>query len=247
MIKVYLTIIALAMGFNVKLLAENPDLSNTSVDQFIEEAALIPAGEFNNKAYYRRMRRSSFWEFDGYMGGRFGGEHSEFSKMGPGGHFNGGITFWFNKKIGLRGDASADFFKARRIENDFTDRSLLLRSTIQAVFNLSEIFGKHTHKFELIFHTGIGGASSFNPDFKRKFDGEFTDKLIKGNDDMIAVVAGLTPKIKVNKRVSVNFDMSFVVLPMQNNYFDRTYDNTYFNKTGFLVNTSMGLSYRLVN
>ncbi len=73
---------------------------------------------------------------------------------------------------------------------------------------------------------------------------EFEDPALKGNDDMINVVFGLTPKYHINENISIIADFSYVMLMMKDYTNDR-YNNVAVDGLDGVVNASVGISYRL--
>lgn len=195
---------------------------------------------------------SSFAQFsvdnmylDVNLGLRSGGRHSDLTKLGSGFHVDGCVGYDLNSNYGVRGDLAFDIFNAKVVKSDASDKSLLTRLSLQGVVNVGELAGFATDKFGLKFHGGIGFATNSNPNFKDKHEpaGGFKDKGFKGNDDMFTVVFGLNPQYHVNEKISVNLDLSLVILTGQSNV---DLEVARLEKgTGSIFNTAVGISYKL--
>jgi hypothetical protein len=179
-------------------------------------------------------------------GTRLLGNVSEFSTLTPGLHLDGGIAYMINDFIGIKGDVGYDSYSAYNKVTDVRDRSFMIRGSVQGVLSLSNLFEFESRDFSLLFHTGFGFATNYNPSWKQgRLDGGevFGDPAIKGNDDMINIIFGLTPQYRIKDNWYANFDVSGVVLPMESNFVDRAFDATVKQGTGFILNTSVGVTY----
>jgi OmpA-OmpF porin, OOP family len=180
------------------------------------------------------------------VGTRFMGNVSESSTLSTGFHMNGGVTYMINDKLGIKGDMGYDAFSADNIATEVRDRSFMIRGSVQGVLSLSNLFDFETSDFSMLFHAGFGFASNYNPSWKEnRLDNGvlFGDPGIKGNDDMINIIFGLTPQYRIKDNWFANFDISGVVLPMESNFVDRAFDATSTQGTGFILNTSVGVTY----
>lgn len=182
------------------------------------------------------------------LGLRSGGNHSAKSDLGAGFHIDGSVGYDFNTKFGMKGDLAFDIFNAKGTGSlkDVNDRSLMTRVSLQGVVSISELAGFGTEKFGLKFHGGLGFATNSNPSFKDAYEKtvKFTDGGFKGNDDLFTIVFGLTPQYHINEKISVNLDLSLVLLTGQANYVDRAFDNSIKKSTGNIFNTAVGISYK---
>jgi len=183
------------------------------------------------------------------LGLRSGGNHSAYSDLGAGFHIDGSVGYDFNTKYGVRGDLAFDIFNAKAKVGSSNDKSLMSRISLQGVVNVGELAGFGTEKFGLKFHGGFGFATNSNPSFKdsqeKKNAAGFKDGGIKGNDDMFTIMFGLTPQYHINEKISVNLDLSLVLLTGQANYVDRSFDPSIKKSTGSIFNTAVGISYKL--
>jgi hypothetical protein len=185
------------------------------------------------------------------LGLRSGGNHSAKSDLGAGFHIDGSVGYDFNTKFGMKGDLAFDIFNAKGTGTlkDKNDKSLMTRVSLQGVVSISELAGFGTEKFGLKFHGGLGFATNSNPSFKDSYEkantNGFKDGGFKGNDDMFTIMFGLMPQYHVNDKISVNLDLSLVLLTGQANYVDRSFDNSIKKSTGSIFNTAVGISYKL--
>lgn len=187
--------------------------------------------------------------FDFNFGGRFSGAASDTVSMGPGLHFEGATGYMFSNLFGIRGVLGYDQFSTsvKGANPEVIDRSYMLRANLDAVVSISEIAGFGTAEFGMNFHAGFGIASQFNPSWKedRKAAGvEFNDPFLKGNDDMFNVSMGLNPKYHINENLSINADISYILLLKRDVTVD-TYNNVKVEGMDGILNGSIGLTYRL--
>tara|TARA_B110000285_G_scaffold219603_1_gene270362 strand:- start:305 stop:946 length:642 start_codon:yes stop_codon:yes gene_type:complete len=188
--------------------------------------------------------------FDLNFGARFAGANSDLVTQGAGLNITGATGYMFSNIVGIRGVLGFDSFKTA-VDGDeagVEDKSYMLRATLEGVLSISQIANFGTDKFDLNFHAGFGFASHVNPSWKEDrlaVDGyEFEDPALKGNDDMINVVFGLTPKYHINENISITADFSYVMLMKKDWTNDRS-NNTAVEGLDGIVNASVGLSYRL--
>ena len=188
--------------------------------------------------------------FDLNFGARFAGANSDLVTQGAGLNITGATGYMFSNIVGIRGVLGFDSFKTA-VDGDSTgveDKSYMLRATLEGVLSISQIANFGTDKFDLNFHAGFGFASHVNPSWKEDrlaVDGfEFEDPALKGNDDMINVVFGLTPKYHINENISITADFSYVML-MKKDWTNDRYNTKAVEGLDGIVNASVGLSYRL--
>ena len=188
--------------------------------------------------------------FDLNFGARFAGANSDLVTQGAGLNITGATGYMFSNIVGIRGVLGFDSFKTA-VDGDeagVEDKSYMLRATLEGVLSISQIANFGTDKFDLNFHAGFGFASHVNPSWKEDrlaVDGyEFEDPALKGNDDMINVVFGLTPKYHINENISITADFSYVMLMKKEWKNDRSNEIAHEGLDG-IVNASVGLSYRL--
>ncbi|WP_010520857.1 OmpA family protein [Aquimarina agarivorans] len=112
---------------------------------------------------------------------------------------NFGIRYALNTKFGIKADFG--YLDINNDDNSIEFETIYYRGSIQGVINLGNIMGFRTTAFKnigLLFHGG-GGLSFF-------------DYNTEGNtDDELAVnfILGLTPQLKLSKRVTFHTDLSY--------------------------------------
>lgn len=181
------------------------------------------------------------------FGGRFSGAFSDSVSMSPGLHIEGATGYMFSNIVGIRGVLSFDSFKTSDLNAspEIIDRSYMLRATLEAVLSISELAGFGTDEFDLNFHSGLGIATQSNPSWKESREEaqiEFNDPFLKGNDDMINVTMGLNPKYHISDNLSINADITYVILSQKDWTADR-FNNVSVNGVDGILNGSVGLSY----
>ncbi len=179
------------------------------------------------------------------FGTRVLGSVSDSSTLGAGLHLDGGIGFELNPCYDIRLDGGIDTYTSKNFLGNI-DRSYGIRATLQGVVNLSELGGFSTQTYRLKFHGGVGFYALSNPSFKQTFQantGSFDDPLIKGNDEMIHFIFGLSPQYCVSERCYINTDLSLLILAEQNHYVDRAFNDSPAKSLGSIVNASLGITY----
>ena len=208
---------------------------------------------FSNAQFIKKL------SLDVNVGGRFGGAVSDDSltnyKVSPGIHADGGVRYQLNELISIRGGLSYDGFKTSRdklYETDtanLTDNSSLISGTIEAVVNLKKLkfMSFIPEKIGLNFHAGLGLSTMSNSNVKKfNTDNNITpsDPGLKGNDDMINIVFGLTPQYKLNDKISINLDLSTKLLVKQSLYVNPGQDSRVNDKMGNIFNVAVGATYK---
>ena len=197
------------------------------------------------------------------VGGRFGGAVADDSlvsmmnyKVSPGIHVDGGVRYQLNELISIRGGISYDGFKTSRDKMgdsdtvlSLTDNSSLISGSIEAVVNLKKIkfMSFIPEKIGLNFHAGLGLSTMSNSNVK-KFNSDYnitpSDPGLKGNDDMINIVFGLTPQYKLNDKISINLDLSTKLLVKQSLYVNPGQDSRLNETMGNIFNVAVGVTYK---
>lgn len=187
--------------------------------------------------------------FDLNVGSRFSGAKSDSVTLGAGIHVDGGIGYMFNGIIGIKGRLGFDTFKTIEVSNaGDEDKSLMISASLEGVLGIDQLANFGTPGFGLNFHAGFGFSTITNPSWKQsKLDVagfEFQDPMFKGNDDMVNVIFGLTPKYIINDNISVNADFSFIMLLKQDHTVDRYNSVVTEGMTNYMTG-SVGITYSL--
>ena len=134
------------------------------------------------------------------VGARFMGNNSDLSKLTPGLHLDGGLNYMINDYLGIKGDVAYDGYASFHNTSNLRDRSFMIRGSVQGVLSLSNLFEFESRDLSLLFHAGFGFASNYNPNYKsNRLDngGVFSDPALKGNDDMVNIIFGITPQYRI--------------------------------------------------
>ena len=205
---------------------------------------------FSNAQFIKKL------SLDVNVGGLFGGSVSDDTltnfKVSPGIHADGGVRYQLNELISIRGGISYDGFKTTgdvTSDSTSTDNSSLISGSIEAVVNLKKLkfMSFIPEKIGLNFHAGFGLSTLFNTNFTdaaEKAGIEFSDPGLKGNDDMINIVLGLTPQFKLNDKISINLDLSTKLLVKQSLYVNPGQDSRPNDKMGNIFNVAVGATYK---
>ncbi|HLV43009.1 MAG TPA: hypothetical protein VKY37_12070 [Brumimicrobium sp.] len=189
------------------------------------------------------------WFLNGNVGARFLGETSDFAEMGAGLSANGGIGYMFNKLVGIKGRMDYNNFKVTPGHGMATsNQSHSIGVSIEGVVNLLELSGNRTVRdYSLNFHGGFGFATLFNPDYRdyvrTDLDKEFADGGIKGADDMVHIVLGISPQFDLSPQFSLNLDLSHFIQFGQHNTYD-TFNKTLVNGVTGVLTATAGITFR---
>ena len=213
---------------------------------------------FSNAQFIKKL------SLDVNVGGRFGGAVAADTvisdtltnyKVSPGIHADGGVRYQLNELLSIRGGLSYDGFKTSRDKlNDLDtanleDNSSLISGSIEAVVNLKKLkfMSFIPEKMGLNFHAGLGLSTMSNSNVKKfNTDNNITpsDPGLKGNDDMVNIVFGLTPQYKLNDKISINLDLSTKLLVKQSLYVNPGQDSRVNDKMGNIFNVAVGATYK---
>jgi OOP family OmpA-OmpF porin len=207
---------------------------------------------FSNAQFIKKL------SLDVNVGGRFGGAVADSVpnyKVSPGIHADGGVRYQLNELLSIRGGLSYDGFKTSRDKlNDLDtanleDNSSLISGSIEAVVNLKKLkfMSFIPEKIGLNFHAGLGLSTMSNSNVKKfNTDNNITpsDPGLKGNDDMVNIVFGLTPQYKLNDKISINLDLSTKLLVKQSLYVNPGQDSRVNDKMGNIFNVAIGATYK---
>ena len=150
-------------------------------------------------------------------------------------HFGGGITYDFDETYGVKLDFASDKFRTKNIL--FTDETGIdvTRISIQGTINLSAAITRASSYdfFNLIAHVG-GGYSLVKSTYNA------------GNDNLINVVMGLTPRFKITDGLYFAVDASTVFNISQHYNFDGSfsYQDKINSFTGITYNLTGGIIYK---
>jgi len=151
-----------------------------------------------------------------------------------------GTRFMFNNKYGLMLDAGYDRITEDNISwftntgNSLDFTSHYGRGSLQVVMDVGRVlqFENFSEKVSFLFHTGGGMsilASKVNPEVDR----------------MVNFTFGAGPQFKVNERLSINLDASFIWHIYQQYTFDMNSSVAKRGFDGFIANASVGMSIYL--
>ncbi|MDP2069973.1 MAG: OmpA family protein [Lutibacter sp.] len=148
-----------------------------------------------------------------------------------------GVRYMMNEKFGIKLDAGYN-----SIENHDDSRAFetkYFRTSLQGVVNLGNVldFRSFTNTFNLLAHGGMGYSVN-TPKSPRDFD--------KG-DQMLNLIVGLTPQIKLTNNIALTGDLSMVNHIRQSVSWDGTQslNSRGLNGKHMLVNASVGLTFYL--
>ncbi|CAM3407990.1 OmpA family protein [Aequorivita lipolytica] len=146
-----------------------------------------------------------------------------------------GVRYMFNDKFGLR--LGLGYNNIEGDEDSLPFESSYYRSTLEGVVNLTSVlnFSDWTNSVGLLIHGGAGYS----------FMEHKSPVAIDGNDNMLNIMGGITPMIKLGKSVALFGDISAVGNIRQTLTLDGTQRNIKRDVDGFMVNASIGLNIYL--
>lgn len=148
--------------------------------------------------------------------------------------------YMMTNRVGIRLSLNYDFF-------DFTDKpynTYYLRSSLEGVVNAGDILHlpQVSTRWGLLVHGGFGISAMWSNNHPSILNSE---TFLKRSDDMVNFLFGATPQFKLNDRLSLNADLSFVFHSHQTNRFDMQARNTHGAIDGYFLNLSVGASFYL--
>jgi OOP family OmpA-OmpF porin len=158
-------------------------------------------------------------------------------------HYELNARHMCNNRIGLKYDMGFDHFNFK----DGHPASNALRFSIQPTINLTDMLHMNdfSSRWGMMFHFGFGYAAMWNKTLATGPKELF--KQADGSvDEMLQAIIGLTPQFKVNDRLSINGDISFMGNIRQNKGFD--FEATPIQGGGFsgyYASATVGFSYYL--
>ncbi|MDO9595157.1 MAG: OmpA family protein [Lutibacter sp.] len=148
-----------------------------------------------------------------------------------------GVRYMMNEKFGIKLDAGYNSLENHDDSRSF--ESKYFRTSLQGVVNLGSVlnFRSFTNTFNLLAHGGMGYSVN-TPKSPNDFD--------KG-DQMLNLIVGLTPQIKLTNNIALTGDLSMVNHIRQSVSWDGTQslNSRGLNGKHMLVNASVGLTFYL--
>jgi hypothetical protein len=115
--------------------------------------------------------------------------------------------------------------------------------TVDGIVDFNQIgtygFREQIYEFSVLGHLGYG----FSTMWKDRFSTE--DPYIKGNDDMMTISFGVTPRMRLSRNMLLNFDVSYVTHILQQRAFDWVGRNDR-NFGGGFMRYSFGITYEFI-
>jgi OOP family OmpA-OmpF porin len=152
-------------------------------------------------------------------------------------HSSAGARYMFNNKFGIKLDGGYD-----RVTNDIVGKngnslpfkSHYYRTSIQGVLDIGRVFTfeNFSEKTSLLFHAGLGSSW-------------LTSKVGAKRDRMVNFLFGFTPQYKINNRMAINVDATFIWHIYQQYTFDMYSAVTKRGFDGFIANATVGVNYYL--
>ncbi len=146
-----------------------------------------------------------------------------------------GVRYMFNTRFGLKLDLGFNSIEDKSDSAPF--KSHYYRSTLQGVVNLGNVlhFQTWTKSIGLLFHGGVG-YSQLRPQEPLKRSSA---------DQMLNVMGGISPQIKLGNRVALKGDVSVIGNIRQHYTWDGTEINEIRGFDGDMFNFSLGLNVYL--
>lgn len=146
-----------------------------------------------------------------------------------------GTRYMFNNKAGLKLDFGYQMMENAKNSNEFETN--FWRASLQGVINVGNVLDFHTwtNSVGLLFHAGAG------------YGQVLPQKPIELNkpDQVVNVIAGITPQVRLGNRVALNGDLSLLGNFRQNVSWDGTGETSRRGFNAYMVNVSVGLNVYL--
>lgn len=150
------------------------------------------------------------------------------------GQYGLGFRYMLNNRFGLRLGLGMNRFE--NADNSLPFKTNYYRGSLEGVMNLYSLlnmdsFGK---SFGVLLHGGVGYSVLMAK-----------EPVDKGKDQMLHAMVGLSPQIKLGRRVALTTDISFLTHIRQHRTWDGVSNNPQLGVGGNLVNLSAGLTIYL--
>ncbi|MEX2350197.1 MAG: OmpA family protein [Flavobacteriaceae bacterium] len=155
-----------------------------------------------------------------------------------------GVRYMFNDKFGAKLDFGYNNIESD--ENSLPFKSTYYRSSLQGVVNVGNVlnFRSWTNTFNVLVHGGFGYSAN-KPSEPNEFDSA---------DQMLNLMAGITPQIRLGKSVALTGDLSVLGHVRHSTTWDGAQpldavvsNNSTRGLNGYMVNASIGLTLYLGN
>jgi OOP family OmpA-OmpF porin len=181
------------------------------------------------------------WSLGLNVGGHYGSTPASLgTKTFKISHYALNGRYMMNNRVGVQLDAGLDKFNYKTNLGDF--KSDYFRTSFQMVGNLGDIlkFSTWTKHIGLFVHGGFGGSVLINDKDTRS-----TFNIDKRRDLMLNAIIGVTPQFKINERISLNMDISYITHVKQDFGFDMIQASGPVAFKNQLINWSVGATFYL--
>jgi OOP family OmpA-OmpF porin len=153
-----------------------------------------------------------------------------------------GVRYMMNEKFGVKLDSGYNNIKSSDNSEEFETN--YYRTSLQGVVNMGSVlnFRTWTNNFNVLFHGGMGYSVN-----KPKYPNDFNS-----GDQMLNLIAGVTPQFKLSDRLALTGDLSVVGSVRHSSTWDGAQplssvvdNNQLRGLNGMLVNASVGLTFYL--
>jgi OOP family OmpA-OmpF porin len=157
-------------------------------------------------------------------------------------HFSVNGRYMHSNRFGWKINTDYDFFKWKNLDNP----TKYIRFSIEAVFNFTDIlhYDDFTNRFGLQAHSGFGYSRMWNK-YGLSTSASGVPLIENGPfDNMIHGVIGVTPIFKLNEKINLNIDLSYIFHLRQERTFDfRQHVPSIGGFLGSFYNLSFGATY----
>ena len=160
-------------------------------------------------------------------------------------HIDANARYMITNKFGIMGGMGFDRIKGDALgiyqsENSFTTH--YIRLSFQSVFDLGRMADFHlmNERFSMLLHAGAGFSSLKD----QKKSVWFKDWQTQGTDEMMHFIIGFTPQVRINNRVAIHLDFTYIANVWQTKTFDFTAPNEYRKGIdGKIMTFNLGMSW----
>jgi hypothetical protein len=183
-------------------------------------------------------KNSRFWSVSTNVGGHaFFSHFANNSSIRPYTYVNTNAIYKLTPLLGIRPGVHYHNF------TNGTDNVNYTNMSIDIVIDANQFgttgYREKKGEMSVLMHSGFG----FSTMWKDRLTTE--DPFIKGNDDMMSVSFGVTTRYRINRRMLINADVTYVTHLLQDQFFDFS-DRKARGAGGGFMRFSFGVTYELI-
>ena len=143
-------------------------------------------------------------------------KNPDFGSNGIGLNVNSNFAYKVDYIWGVRADVGFNLFNSNEKPN-VKSLNLGLGAFVSLMQLGTEGYVELNGEFSILAHSSFGLASAWE---KRRLSGD--TKYLRGSDDMLYFNLGVTPRIRLEKDITLNCDFAYMLYMFKDRYFDGT-------------------------